>query len=138
MMKHPRWAVVEYIRDDLPCRVTIHCHDDPLEPRDGESVRWLVGDLSSYAASRLAAERSRQIVRWSGGTPAWLQSHVLALPGNQPHRRVICVDGDERRLYSSLVAASRAENIDRTVIRRRIADRRPDARGRRWFDAPTM
>jgi hypothetical protein len=135
-----RFGVVEYIRDGLPVRVAVHSHDAPLEPRDGEVVRWLLGDLSLYTSMRLATFRSRQILRFAGGFAPWLESYVLRLP-SQPDdikgRRVVCIDGDERRLYDSLKAASRAENIDRTVVRRRLADGRPDARGRFWIDAPT-
>jgi hypothetical protein len=133
-----RFGVVEYVRDGLPVRVTIHSHDAPLEPREGESIRWLLSDLDLYTAMRLAAFRSRQIVRWSGDAAPWLQSYVLRLP-SQPDdikgRRVVCIDGEQRRLYRSLKAAARHENTDRTVIRRRLADGRADARGRLWTDA---
>ncbi|HZZ27127.1 MAG TPA: hypothetical protein VFE46_03895 [Pirellulales bacterium] len=47
MTKHPRWAVVEYVKNGLPTRICCHCHDEPLEPRAGETVRWLIGDLAS-------------------------------------------------------------------------------------------
>jgi hypothetical protein len=131
-----RFGVVEYVRDGLPVRVEVHSHDLPLEPRHGESPRWLIGELTLYSAMRLAAMRSRQIVRWAGGFAPWLQSHVLGYLGDYKGRRVVCFDGSQRRLYDSLRSASRAECIDRTVLRRRLADGRPDARGRVWTDVP--
>jgi hypothetical protein len=138
MTPFPRWAVVEYVRDGLPARVCCHCHDEPLEPRAGETVRWLIGDLPDYAAARLATVRGRQIVRWSGGKPDWLESHVSRLPsdyGRGKCRPVVSVAGDCVTAYASTLAASLATGIDRRILQRRLSDGRPDSAGRLWRDA---
>jgi hypothetical protein len=139
MTPFPRWAVVEYVKGGLPVRVCCHCHDDPLEPRDGETVRWLIGDLPDYACARLATARGRQIVRWCGGEkPSWLSSHVSRLPsdyGRGKGRAVISIMGEEVTPYVSMLAAAMDTGIDRRILYRRLADGRPDGVGRLWRDA---
>ncbi len=129
-------GVVKYVVDGLPRRIEVQQHDMPLDLRPGETAEWVVGELSLEASRRVRDFLLRLVVIWNGSKPDWLESHVLGRSVDSQGRPVLCLDGGDRRHYSSLRSASRAEGIDRTLLRRRLADRRPDTRGRLWMDAP--